>query len=170
MERAEKIPIPYNLLLLLSASVLIFAYIRWEDVVIQNPDGSYSIDDATSDKIADRVDRIEHKTVFYQLVAASNGYFICPLCPPEASSNNQYFLNYKEVYKYGITMAENHRYSQAELARWNLRYEQIAIGNYTEMLILETTFMAEYPLYPDNLRRPIKRRLITPPGSGTRLR
>ena len=170
MERAIKTPLPYTLLSFLSIFIFIFAYIRWEDVVIQHPDGSFSIDDTSVNKVADRVDRIENQTVFYMLVAASNGYFECPLCPPESSNNGKFFLNFKEVYKYGITIMNKRRYSQAELARWNLRYVQIAVGNYADMLILETTHMAEYPLHPENLKRPKPRRLVTPPGSGTRLR
>lgn len=157
-------------LFLFSAFLLIFAYIRWEDVVIQHPDGTYSINDATNDKIAERIDRIQRKAVFYQLVAASDGYYLCPLCPPESTSNGKYFLYFREVYKYGVSIESKGRYTHAELARWNLRYEQIAIGDYTAMLSLETIHMGEYPLHPDNMKRPVKRRLVTPPGSGARLR
>jgi hypothetical protein len=170
MEYAEKISIPYGLLLLFSACILVFAYIRWEDVVIQHPDGSFSIDDATSDKIADRLDRIENKSEFYALVAESNGYFICPLCPPEASKNGKYFLYFNEVYKVGVSMNGNRRYSQAELAKWKLAYVVLNVGSYSEMLALETAFMGSYALHPENLKRPKRRRLVTPPGSGTKLR
>lgn len=170
MERASTIQLPSGLLFLLPLFIVIFAYIRWEDVVIQHPDGTLSIDDEIADKVADRLDRIHNRTVLYKLVAASNGYFACPLCPPETTKGGRYFLNYREVYKYGITIAAEKRYSISELARWNLRYEQIAVGNYDEMLLLETTYMGEYPLHPENLKRPINRRLVTPPGSGTRLR
>lgn len=170
MERAIKIPISFSLIYILSAFILIFAYIRWEDVVIENPDGSFSIDDATADKVADRVDRIENQSEFYALVAETNGYFICPLCPPEATTNSRYYLYFNEVYKVGVSMNGNRRYSQAELARWNLAYVVLQIGNYAEMLALETTFMGNYPLYPENLKRPKYRRLVTPPGSGAKLR
>jgi hypothetical protein len=38
------------------------------------------------------------------------------------------------------------------------------------MLALETAFMGSYALHPENLKRPKRRRLVTPPGSGTKLR
>lgn len=170
MERIVKIPVTLGLLSCLSTFLLIFAYIRWEDVIIQNPDGSYSIDDATSDKIADRVDRIENNSEFYALVAESDGYFICPLCPPEASKNGKYFLYFNEVYKVGVSMNGNRRYSQAELVKWKLAYVVLSVGSYSKMLSLETAFMGNYPLHPENLKRPKSRRLVTPPGSGAKLR
>lgn len=138
--------------------------------MVQNPDGSLSVDDASSDKIADRVDRIRNKTEFYKLVARSDGYFACPLCPPEATTNGRYFLYFREVYKYGITIDPNNRYSRAELAKWNLDYIVIAVGSYSEMLTLETTYSGSYPILPENLNRPIQRRLAIPPGSATKLR
>lgn len=170
MERVQKIPISYGFLLFLSVFLLIFAYIRWEDVVIQHPDGSYSLDDVTSDKIADRVDRINNKAEFYALVATTSGYYLCPLCPPEATTNGLFFLNFEEIYKVGVSIQPKNRYSDAELARWQLDYFIIDAGSYSKMLTLETLFMGNYPLHPENLRRPPHRRLVTPPGSGTQLR
>ena len=170
MELSRRRSLPIGRWVLLSVFILIFAYIRWEDVVIQRPDGSYSIDDATADKVDDRVDRIRNRTEFYRLVAENDGYFQCPLCPPEAVTNSRYFLYYGEVYKYGITLDKKSRYSKSELLKWNLRYEVIAIGDHAEMLVLETYHMGQYPLLPENLKREKFRRLATPPGSGTRLR
>ena len=170
MELVKKGSGSSGLLLLLSIFILIFAYIRWEDVVIQHPDGSYSIDDATADKADDRVDRIRERTEFYALIAKSDGYYECPLCPPEATANGRYFLYFKEVYKVGISMSPKGRYSQAELARWNLTYVTLSVGSYSEMLVLETAFMGNYPVYPENLKRPKHRRLAIPPGSGAKLR
>lgn len=170
MKSAQQTTAPAGLHWLFLLSMLILAYLLWEDVVRRQADGTYTIRTTTTDKVADRVDRIQNKTEFYKLVAASNGYFLCPLCPPEATSNGRYFLNYNEIYKVGVTMDKASRYSQAELARWNLEYVMIAIGNYADMLILETEFMGSYPLHPENIKRPKHRRLVTPPGSGTTLR
>lgn len=170
MELSEGRSLPFGLLLLISLFILIFAYIRWEDVVVQNPDGSFSIDNTTADKVADRVDRVRNKTEFYALVAKSDGYYVCPLCPPEATTNGLYFLYYEEVYKVGITINPKNRYSRTELNRWNLDYLVLDVGSYSEMLILETKFMGTYAVYPENLKRPQHRRLVTPPGSGTKLR
>ena len=169
MDSAQKIPLPSIFLFLLSAFIFSFAYIRWEDVVIQHPDGSYSLHDDFSDKANDRVDRLKNKTEFYRLVAETDGYYVCPLCPPESTTNGKFFLYYGETYKYGISMDAKGRYTKAELLRWKLRYERIAVGSYSEMLILETTHMAEYPILPENLKRAKNRKLATPPGSGTRL-
>lgn len=169
MERASTIQLPSGLLFLLPLFIVIFAYIRWEDVVIRHPDGTLSVDDTTTDRIADRLDRIENSE-FYALVAESNGYFICPLCPPEATKNGRYFLYFNEIYKVGVSMNGKRRYTQAELARFNLAYVILNSGNYGEMLTLETAFMGNYPLHPENLKRPVYRRLVTPPGSGAKLR
>lgn len=158
------------MLLLLSLFILIFSYIRWEDVVIRQPDGSIGIKDNVKDKALDRVDRIRNKAEFYKLVAASNGYFLCPLCPPETTTNYRYFLRYNEVYKYGVSIDPKKRYSKAELAEWNLEYIFIARGSQAEMRVLETLRMSEYPILPENLARPEYRRLVSPPGSGSRLR
>lgn len=144
--------------------------VGWQEVVIHHPDGSYSVDDLTTEKVTDRVDRLRHKTEFYKLIARSDGYFECPLCPPEATRNGRFFLYFRELYKYGITIDPAKRYSQAELAKWNLDYVVIAVGSYSEMLVLETTHMGSYPILPENLRRPLPRRLVTPAGSGAKLR
>ncbi|PHN00800.1 hypothetical protein [Flavilitoribacter nigricans] len=170
MERAQKTPISFGLLFLLFLIILIFGYIRWQDVVIPHPDGTYSIDDATADKIADRVDRIENKAEFYALVARSDGYYACPLCPPEAMTNGRFFLKFEETYKVGVSINPKERYSQAELIRWNLDYFVLAVGSHSEMLVLETIFIGNYPLHPENMKRPLLRRLAVPPGSGTKLR
>lgn len=169
MELTKQSTVPSGLLLL-SVFILIFAYIRWEDVVIQHPDGSPSIRDDVTDKANDRIDRILNKSDFYQLVAKSNGYYLCPLCPPEATTNGKFFLEYNMIYKVGVSMTPNERYTKAQLERWNLEYVVIATGNYAEMLVLETQFMSTYALHPDNELRPKHRKLATPPGSGTRLR
>ena len=68
MERASTIQLPSGLLFLLPLFIVIFAYIRWEDVVIRHPDGTLSIDDEIADKVADRLDRIHNRTVLYKLV------------------------------------------------------------------------------------------------------
>lgn len=67
-------------------------------------------------------------------------------------------------------MTPSDRYSKAELTGWNLAYVLINSGNYAEMLTLETVFMGNYPLHPENLKRQEYRRLAIPPGSGTKLR
>ena len=171
MQLTTKITVPFGLpLLLLSLFILIFSYIRWEDVVIRQPDGSIGIKDDVKDKALDRVDRIRNRTEFYHLVARSNGYYECPLCPPGTTTNGRYFLEFREIYRVGVSMTADTRYSKAELDRWNLDYVEIAMGSYSEMLVLETQFMANYARHPENLRRPEHRRLVTPPGSGTRLR
>lgn len=170
MERTLKLTSPFSLLLLLSLIIVIFAYIHWEDVVIRHPDGTYSIDDATADRVADRVDRIQNQAEFYKLVAKSNGYFACPLCPPKASSNGKFFLYYREIYKYGVTINPQQRYSRSELAAWNLDYIVIAAGSYSDMLALETVHSGQYAVLPENLNRPLLRRLAVAPGSGTILR
>ena len=102
MEVSQKKTTPYRLLLILTFILLIFAYTRWQEVVIHHPDGSYSVDDLTTEKATDRVDRLRHKTEFYKLIARSDGYFECPLCPPEATRNGRFFLYFRELYKYGI--------------------------------------------------------------------
>lgn len=170
METVRKIPSYTSLLILLSVVLLVMAYIRWEEIVIHNPDGSYSIDDAISDKIKDRVDRIQNKAEFYALVATADGYYICPLCLPEATTNGRYFLYFEEIYKVGVSISPAERYSKAELTRWRLDYLVLDVGNYSKMLVQETIFMGNYPLFPENLRRPPHRRLVTPPGSGAKLR
>lgn len=170
MELIKKRTVPFGLFLLLSFSLLVFAYIRWEDVVIKKSDGAFSVKDDVKGKALDRIDRIQNRTEFYYLTARSDGYYDCPLCPPEAAANGRFFLYYGEIYKVGVSMISDTRYTKAELDRWNLNYLQIAVGSYSEMLVLETKFMSSYPVHPENLKRSKSRRLVTPPGAGTRLR
>lgn len=150
--------------------ILIFAYIRWEEVVERESDGSFSISREREAAIEERTKRLRRRTELYKLTASVNGYFYCPLCPPEATTKGKFFLYKGEVYKYGVTMYPNQRYSKGELARWQLEYTMIDFGNRTEMEIKETIFMGNYPVLPENLRRKKTRRIATPPGSGTKLR
>ena len=167
----HKLNTTFLILLLLSIFVLLFAVKRWEDVVKELPDGSFELTREHQESIDDRIDRINNKAELYVLRALSNGYYFCPLCPEEATNGNgQFFLYQGEVYKYGQTINPSDRYSKTELARWNLEYIELLVSDLTTVTTAETILMGAYPLLPENLKRPIARRLTVPPGSGTNLR
>lgn len=150
--------------------IVIFACIRWEDVVEQAADGSYSISREREEAIEERIRKLEELTELYVLKATVDGYYFCPACPLGTSSNGKYFLYRGEVYKYGITMAPKERYGEQELSNWQLKYVMLDVGNRTKMEIQETILIGNYPGLPENLKREPSRRLAFPPGSGINLR
>ena len=97
---------------------------------------------------------------------------ICVLFVPKKPQMGMvnFFLYKGEVYKYGQTISPSDRYSKTELARWNLEYIELLVSDLTTVTTTETILMGDYPLLPENLKRPKARRLAIPPGSGTNLR
>lgn len=146
--------------------IALFACLKWADVV--SSDGK-SLTAEREKEIADRIDRLQNAQL-YVLRAEINGYFLCPKCPASAAKNGKYFLKMGESYKYGVTINPNDRYSRAELARFRLNYQLLAIGPLEEMMAKEVALIGQYAILPENLARAKQFRLAIPPGSGADLR
>ncbi|MCO6489916.1 MAG: hypothetical protein J5I98_15980 [Phaeodactylibacter sp.] len=57
-----------------------------------------------------------------------------------------------------------------ELPDGTFEYIELLVSDLTTVTSAETILMGAYPLLPENLKRPIARRLTVPPGSGKNLR
>jgi hypothetical protein len=155
---------------LLLLSLIVAQLPSWREVVIELPDGSFTLSKERQEAIDEKISRYRTQTELYMLQTNTDSYYFCPACPPQALRNGKYFLLKNQVYKYGITINSKERYSKAELARWRLNYVILAVGNYTDMATKEVILNGSYPILPENLARAIPRRLSIPPGSGVALR
>lgn len=95
----------------------------------------------------------------YVLKATEPGYYPCFNCP----HTDKIFLEYGEVWKYGVTSkGQGNRYKSG-LPVSTLVYATEFIGELRECYRLEKIKIYNYALLPENLRR--THRLIRPPGN-----
>lgn len=95
----------------------------------------------------------------YALLVETPGYYSCYSCP----DTTHIFLHFEEVFKYGSTVKKFKGRYRNSLIGTGLAYQTQFTGNILECKRLELIKIYEYPLLPENLKRPTP--LIRPPGN-----
>jgi hypothetical protein len=145
------------LLLLIAAILLFFAIPKWEDVVKKGESGNYELQDWRLDERAIELDRNENAEQ-YRLLAQISRYYPCYLC-----KDKRIWINAGETLKIGITTNNTTRYTDAWLLKNDLTYFVDIEGNLATVRQAEIEKIANYPLWPENLKRPLSNRLVVPP-------
>ncbi len=137
-----------------------FAY-NWRDYVVQRQDGSYVVHPERKDEAEREKEKTENCEV-YMLIARESGWYMCYLC-----KRGSVYLNKGEVWKYGYTCNPETRYDDEWLQQMKLQYVPIYYGDIKECRRKEIELIRDYPILPENMRRPQHLRLVVPPGSKT---
>jgi hypothetical protein len=97
----------------------------------------------------------------YALLAKNAGWYPCLIC-----LSGKIYLLKNEVWKYGVTRkGVKIRYGLSKIAGKNLIYVPQMTGHYAVCIIEEKRKIYNYPLLPENLKRPDSLRLVYPPGN-----
>lgn len=146
------------LILVTFLSGLVWAVLKFDEVVIQKEDGSFELAPKRLKKLEKELAALDNSEQ-YALVALENGYYPCLTC----LTTDTIFLFRGEVWKYGVTKnGEKGRY-KGQLPAPNLDYKIEYIGSTHECQRLEKVKIYNYPLLPENLKR--IQRLARPPGN-----
>ncbi len=145
------------LLLLIGSIGLIFGIPKWKEVVRQNEDGDYELEDWREDERITELEKTDNAEQ-YRLVALVSGYYPCFFC-----KDKQAWINIGETLKIGITTVGTERYGLLWLKRNNVQYVVDVAGDLTTVRSAEIKKIADYPLWPENIKRPVEQRLVVPP-------
>ncbi len=128
--------------------------------IVVHEDGSLGLSPDRQAKLDRELEEIDH-AIQYALIAGTKGVYPCYSCP---NGQNTIFLNFGEVWKYGITRkgAEG-RYPQGNFGAPNLLFVQQFTGTYSECLKMERVMIYGYPMLPQASARDFI--LIRPPGN-----
>ena len=143
--------------ILFAAVALIMATLHpWEEVAYTDDQGNPKLQPKHQEEL-DRVTQAEDIAEQYALRAISDGNYICN-CP-----EGFYYLHAREIWKYGTTKnGPSGRYSYKFLKANNVYYEPQFQGTLHECLIQEQIKIRSYPLLPENVARPVEKRLVRP--------
>jgi len=135
------------------AAVLSGSYIVWKN-------GLPELSQERKNKLEKALEKIDNAEQ-YALIATINGTYPCLNCP----NAKTIFLNIGEVWKYGITVNGEKRYTPTFLNDNSLAYKPQFLGDVTACLKEEQNKIFHYPLLPENLNRLPNNQLDRPPGN-----
>lgn len=137
--------------------ILFFAKPSWKDVVRQDETGDYVLQDWREDERILERERNEEAEQ-YRLIAKVSGYYYCHFC-----TGQRIWMEKGETLKIGITTNKDVRYSESWLDQNSLLYVVDVVGDLATVRQAEIDKIAQYPLWPENLKRPEDMRLVVPP-------
>ncbi|KAA3623022.1 MAG: hypothetical protein DWQ02_25220 [Bacteroidetes bacterium] len=138
-------------ILLFLAICVVMAYENFDDFVEKKPDGTYTLKKKRIKEVQDQIDEMDDAQLYY-LIAKTDGYYQCLHC-----KQGSFFLFAGEIAKIGTTVkGETKRYKPQFLKRMNFQYVIIDEGDIGYILRKEKEHIRDYPLLPENLRRPDK--------------
>lgn len=111
------------------------------------------------DEVVRRAEKHE-SWIVYKLVAISPGLRPCIRCTGGVTTT---ILHPGEVWKYGITTAQDRRYESRLYQNLDLRMVEVAAGDYTKCRALELTMISAYKFLPES-KKPFGH-LARPPGN-----
>lgn len=132
--------------------------LEFDEVVIQNPDGTYRLHPKRSEKLHRDTLNLESSEQ-YVIKAIKSKYYPCLSCP----YRDLIFLYSGEVWKYGTTINGKRKRYGNSLTSQDLYYEVQFRGTIAECLKQERIKIIRYPILPENLKR--KNRIGRPPGN-----
>jgi hypothetical protein len=137
----------------------IYAAFNVEDFdFLVEKDGGYDLSPQRKKKHQKEIEELDNAEQ-YVIYALKPGYYPCYNC----GHLSLIYLNFGEVWKYGVTkIGQNRRYSIGEIPE-NLQYKREYTGDYGTCLKLEKYKIYHYALLPENLSRDVP--LIRPPGN-----
>lgn len=144
-------------LLLAGALLILFSLPKWKEVVRQNEDGEHEIQEWREDERMLELDRNDN-AVQYRLVALVSKYYPCYLC-----KEGKVWVNAGETLKIGISTNPENRYGNTWIVENDIQFVIDVKGDLRTVRAAEINKIAQYPIWPENLNRPIDRRLIVPP-------
>lgn len=153
----------YKLILGLLFCLIIFAALKYEDVVDENPDGTIKLKPDREAKLKDYYRRIK-KCTQYALIASENGWYACHNCP---NGQDSIYLYIGEVWKYGHSCEKNiisDRYKNVP-PDTRLDVDMQFFGTLEECKAEEMRKIFNYPLLPENQKRKRQERLARPAGN-----
>ncbi len=147
---------PFLPLLFAIVALIIAALHPWEKVAYTDEQGKPKLHPRHQEEL-DRVTQAEDIAEQYALRAIGDGNYICN-CP-----EGFYYLHTGEIWKYGTTKnGAAGRYSSKFLKANNVYYDMQFTGTLHECLIQEQIKIRSYPLLPENVARPVEKRLVRP--------
>ena len=96
----------------------------------------------------------------YTLIALYDGERDCITCYDQYGDDSM-FLKEGEVFKVGVSLISEARYTPAFYKQHGVEYVRVHKGDYTECLKKEKELIFYYPITPENIRR--KKPLVRPP-------
>lgn len=136
------------------AGLAVASYIVWKD-------GKPDISEERKEKLKFEIEKYDHAEQ-YKLWAEVDGFYPCLNC----AGRDSVFLFVGEIWKYGSTTnGEKGRYSEKYLKKMRLKYQVELVGSLQICLIAEKNKIYQYPLLPENLKRPEKDQLDRPAGN-----
>jgi hypothetical protein len=154
---SKDFPIYFFMLAVFAFLLLLFAKPSWKDVVRKDETGEYVLQDWREDERILELDRNEEAEQ-YRLIAKVSGYYFCYFC-----TDQRIWVEKGETLKIGITTNRNTRYTESWLEQNSLLYVVDLIGNLAIVRQAEIDKIAQYPLWPENLKRSEEMRLVVPP-------
>jgi hypothetical protein len=128
--------------------------------IIEMFDGEPGLNRKREKALKKQISEIEN-AVQYVLLTTSDDWYECYLCP-----SKKIYLLKGEVWKYGVTRkGERIRYTSEFPAKNNLVFIIEFEGDYAACLIQEKIKIFNYPLLPENQKRPEALKLAYPPGN-----
>ncbi|MCB0581662.1 MAG: hypothetical protein KDD10_20445 [Phaeodactylibacter sp.] len=159
-EKKASSPPPFIQYLPIAIGVFLAVFLayNWRDYVVQRQDGSYVVHPERKDEAEREKEKLEDCQT-YKLIARESGWYMCYLC-----RRGVCYLNAGEVWKYGMSCSPETRYKPDWLQQMNLKYVPVFNGSWEECRVLEIELIRDYPIHPENLKRPQSLRLPIPPG------